>query len=344
MKQKLYIFLTAMLAILSFSACEHDIYIDPNEKDERLVMNGFIDADSTNNLIYLDMTGSKFASHVIDAQMEVHVNGVLKETVSNYNYTENANSKDSLIHTNRYYIHTKFKAGDKVRIDALTSDKKYHAYVEESIPYPLSEIQKVDTAHVVKKHYGDLMTKIWQFKISFSDRTNESNYYRLKVFNHIRTRVFNPYSSQWTITEEIVKFRSIYDDEPILMDGNVNNDNDMSDYLPALYNTENNYGVFSDKMFANKPCTLTIYDDLYFYEQPQDNVYYDISTLFSIESINKNEYYYLRALELYNSDNYSDDEDLTGPIKFPSNVKGGAGFVGFSISVSKMVLLQGLKQ
>jgi hypothetical protein len=32
MKQKLYIFLTAMLAILSFSACEHDIYIDPERK------------------------------------------------------------------------------------------------------------------------------------------------------------------------------------------------------------------------------------------------------------------------------------------------------------------------
>jgi len=46
---------------------------------------------------------------------------------------------------------------------------------------------------------------------------------------------------------------------------------------------------------------------------------------------------YLRALNLYYSENY--EEYLSQPISFPSNVHGGVGIVGFEIGTTQNVCL-----
>ena len=50
------------------------------------------------------------------------------------------------------------------------------------------------------------------------------------------------------------------------------------------------------------------------------------------------EYYYLKALNLVDSDAY--DETINEPIKYPSNVHGGTGMVGISTEVSKKVRIR----
>ena len=111
MKNKIYSILSVLTAILFVTSCENDMPITQNEKFERLVMNAFIDADSTNNALYLNLTGADSALVVNDAHIEVRVNGELKET-------EVPSSR------NKYPVKTQFHKGDVVRIDAYTNDNK----------------------------------------------------------------------------------------------------------------------------------------------------------------------------------------------------------------------------
>ena len=55
-------------------------------------------------------------------------------------------------------------------------------------------------------------------------------------------------------------------------------------------------------------------------------------------SITETEYYYLKALNLVDSDVY--DETINEPIRYPSNVHGGTGMVGISTEVSKKVRIR----
>lgn len=55
-------------------------------------------------------------------------------------------------------------------------------------------------------------------------------------------------------------------------------------------------------------------------------------------SITETEYYYLKALNLANSDAY--DETINEPIKYPGNVHGGVGIVGISTETSKIIHIE----
>ena len=55
-------------------------------------------------------------------------------------------------------------------------------------------------------------------------------------------------------------------------------------------------------------------------------------------SITETEYYYLKALNLADSDAY--DETINEPIKYPGNVHGGVGIVGVSTETSKIIHIE----
>ncbi|WP_430827568.1 DUF4249 family protein, partial [Bacteroides thetaiotaomicron] len=50
------------------------------------------------------------------------------------------------------------------------------------------------------------------------------------------------------------------------------------------------------------------------------------------------EYYYLKALNLVDSDVY--DETINEPLRYPSNVHGGTGMVSISTEVSQTVRIR----
>jgi len=67
--------------------------------------------------------------------------------------------------------------------------------------------------------------------------------------------------------------------------------------------------------------------------------YYDsLDVIIRLLSITETEYYYLKALNLVDSDVY--DETINEPIRYPSNVHGGTGMVGISTEVSKKVRIR----
>jgi|WetSurMetagenome_2_1015567.scaffolds.fasta_scaffold00696_2 hypothetical protein len=358
MKNKIFSILSVLTAFLFVTSCEKDMPITQNEKFERLVMNAFIDADSTNNALYLNLTGADSALVVKDAHIEVRVNGELKET-------------EVALSRNRYPVKTQFHPGDVVRIDAYTNDNKYHAWIEETVPHSVESVY-VDTAHVYKKFYNNSTSgggsgtgNIWQYKIYFKDNSGDVNYYRLYMKRSIKQKIIYKIPTEWLPKmvykeDTVIYYRPDYGsdymcyEDPIMMDGHsisAGGDNDFGDFLPTLQYTENTYGVFNDNRFNGKSCMLTVYDNLLSYPpykhtvdteaETEETTISSIDEIFFVQSITESEYYYLKALNLYRSSDYQDNDDLSGPIKFPTNVHGGTGMVGFSSSASKYIRLQG---
>lgn len=60
-----------------------------------------------------------------------------------------------------------------------------------------------------------------------------------------------------------------------------------------------------------------------------------MDVIIRLMSITETEYYYLKALNLVDSDAY--DETINEPIKYPSNVHGGTGMVGISTEVTQTI-------
>ena len=132
----------AILLILLIWSCENEIILDDTVSNPKLIMNAFINTDSTNNVLYLNMSNSVIIADVEKAIVEVYVDNKLVETVSEippYNGFD---------HQKRYLITTKFNPGDLVRIEARTTDGKHHAWIDETALKPPLPTEKLDTATV----------------------------------------------------------------------------------------------------------------------------------------------------------------------------------------------------
>ena len=131
-----------LLVIISTAACNNDLPFDLKENPPKLVMNAIINADSTYNTLFLNLTGRNQIGQIKGATVEVRINGSLSETLR-----PDPHSSDK----GRFYINSAFHPGDVVRIDAMTDDGEHHAWAEVTVPQPIGKIEKVDTAAHQKK-------------------------------------------------------------------------------------------------------------------------------------------------------------------------------------------------
>ena len=132
-----------LLFLLStfISSCENEIPFNKEANPPKLIMNALINADSTNNVLYLNKSGQNVISHVTDASVEIRVNDALVETPEALPMPEGEFTSLQ----KRFLITTKFHPGDKVRIDAMTGDSVHHAWAEVIVPQPPMPIVRVDT-------------------------------------------------------------------------------------------------------------------------------------------------------------------------------------------------------
>ena len=131
-----------LLVIISTAACNNDLPFDLKENPPKLVMNAIINADSTYNTLFLNLTGRNQIGQIKGATVEVRINGSLSETLR-----PDPHSSDK----GRFYINSAFHPGDVVRIDAMTDDGEHHAWTEVTVPQPIGKIEKVDTASIMRK-------------------------------------------------------------------------------------------------------------------------------------------------------------------------------------------------
>lgn len=349
MKRIIYI-IGWLLPLVLLAGCENDVDLKIDTNMHQLVVNGFINVGAPDNTITVSLSGVDSVRAVTDAQVTVSVDGVVRETAAYHD---------------GYHITAPMRAGDKVRIDVTTADHRYAAYVEETIPQPVGQIDHISAEKRYRHYYtnneSDERDTLWCYGVSFGDIRGESNYYRLAIVDSIKqeyreVRLLNSDTvrTQYNVMSYSRSADDIWYDDPIMMDGQTVDLSDVGTYVPALGTIFNKYGVFNDARFKDKSCTISVGDNLTNYpkltvEDDGDTTYryhtiryksYSIDVTFYVQSITKSEYNYLKSLNQYQSSAYDDNSDVTGPIKFPSNVHGGIGMVGFSISTSKTIHLQ----
>lgn len=327
--------LFVLIAILTIVSCENELPFDIKDNPPKLVMNALINADSVTNVLFLNFTGKEYAGHVRNATVEVSVNGKIRESLRPLPATvENPQCRFNLTGT--------FSPGDVVRIDAITDDGKYHAWAEVVVPQRLDEIEKIDTLIVPLTQNG-YTRDYMRYKITFRDRPDEKNYYRIVVDKQVTLWGFNHEEGEdeyiyWT---KHLSYAFIGREDVVLTDGQPSTGDDEDN---GLFDTPQNiYGVFDDSRFKNSSYTMTIYNRTNFSTGSEHEGYFDsMHIIIRLLSITETEYYYLKALNLVDSDIY--DETISEPIKYPSNVHGGTGIIGISTETSKTIRIANPQQ
>lgn len=321
---KIYVLLLLSLAVVITVACENEIPFNPKANPPKLIMNAFINADSLHNTLFLNMSGQNQLGDVTDATVEVRVNGQLTETA------QLLPKKSEYEIGKRFRINTAFHPGDAVRIDATTADGHHHTWVEVVVPQPIA-IEKWDTATAYFKR-GGFQERYMRYKITFSDRPKEDNYYRLIAY--CQTNVYERLGGgkeklMWTYKSTEMVSR----EDVVLTDGHPS----TSDENTGLFEKENNiYGIFDDSRFRDGSYTMTVYIPNPQYDIGSDSSYrYEVDVYFLLLSITETEFRYLKALNIIDSDVY--DETIMEPIKYASNVNGGLGIVGINAGTCKKI-------
>lgn len=295
---------------LVFASCENELPYQREERGNVLVMNALMECGTTENRVYLNLSGTETTSDIYQGRVSLYVNGEIKET-------SKAEYKDSWDYTLRQMscgLHTELHPGDKIRLEASANEGAYHAYAEVCVPYPIDPIEQVDTL-TTKRWNGYSEQNVIQYRIPIKDRPGERNYYRLVIES-------DEYMG-WEKKE--IDNR----DELVLSEGHSALQDD-DDYNVFSQEVENIYQLFSDTRFEDSHYTLKVYTS---YRTPDDYWYDWDKHLYAharihLISLTEEMYRYLRALTLIQSDSYN--ELLMEPVIIPCNVVGGRGFVGVS--------------
>ena len=322
-----------LLVIISTAACNNDLPFDLKENPPKLVMNAIINADSTYNTLFLNLTGRNQIGQIKGATVEVRINGSLSETLR-----PDPHSSDK----GRFYINSAFHPGDVVRIDAMTDDGEHHAWAEVTVPQPIGKIEKVDSASIMRKPsnygYGTPPRRHLRYQIKIKDRPGEKNFYRIIVEQRKYWKYYWEQNDQTCWDSAMQKsFKLQTNEDVVLTDGKPSTEEDDEN---GLFGTVNNkYAIFDDSRFTDGSYTMNVYNDIYGWGfWGQEYIWIKTDVYIRILSITEKEYYYLRALNLLDSDAY--DNTLSEPIAFPSNVNGGTGMVGFSTETNYMLTVK----
>lgn len=327
MKTYIYRPLIVLVIILATASCNNELPFNIKNNPPKLVMNAYINADSLNNLLFLSLTGKDSSTHVEDATVEVHINGQLKETLRPCP-PQSENDKQC-----RFIITSKFTPGDKVRIDAFTDDSQHHAWTEVTVPLRPIEIVNIDTATISMKQLN-YSENYMRYKVTFNDRPNETNYYRIMVEKRTTLKAYTGTDEYFYWTKQNYNF--IGREDIVLTDGQPFNGDDADNGPFDI--VENIYGVFDDARFKNSSYTMTVYNRTNIETTNEPGFYAGMDVIIHLMSLTETEYYYLKSLNLI--DSYGYDETISEPIKFPSNVNGGTGMVGISTEVSKKIKIE----
>ena len=123
------------VTVTMMSSCENELPFNINNNPPKLVMNALINAESTDNLLFLNFTSKENSTHVQNVTVEVRINGELKESLRPLPPETEGNPQC------RFGITSRFTPGDAVRIDAITDDGQYHAWTEINVPQRPFEIE-----------------------------------------------------------------------------------------------------------------------------------------------------------------------------------------------------------
>lgn len=329
MKQLHYMLYTICLAAL-LSACERELPYNVGNQETQLVMNALLDVNKEENLVHLCLSEPHSTRPVTQATVTLYINDRQAETAEETEY-------DNRVKT--YRLRSRLQSGDRLRLEAVAEEGRYHATGEVTVPQPPEAIQ-VDTFPARIKQYGSY-DPARRFRITVHDPAGADNYYRLAIAYTNRFDGTNWAGRDTTIyvhrEAEIINREDVVltDGRPGSTDPDDADENDvMGNYI------ENRYNVFNDNRFSGTSYDLRVYTDLMEYWYPSDfpDTYTNNTTItVRLYSLTETGYRYLRTLNTLESDNY--DTTLMEPAIIPGNVQGGLGIVDACIATEAHIAL-----
>ncbi|EKU92325.1 MULTISPECIES: DUF4249 domain-containing protein [Bacteroides] len=331
--------LLSIVAFFSLVSCTNEIPLDYGNEPSKLIVNALLDAQKQENKIVVALTGHNQVTYITDARIKVFVNEELKEEITAATYNETAQGASP----GDYFSSTHFVPGDKVKIEVSTADSQFKAWGEALVPSSMV-IERIDTTSVFITTPFDTQRFI-KLNVTFTDNANVDNYYRIAI-ERIQTvdAVSSNTDNDTTVIVNTVE-RLISREDVVLTDGRPT----PMDGKNIFDSPENKYGVF-DNSRINGRYTMSVSTEYYPYGQ---NLYYGVyenlkdiknvktNILVHLLGISEGEYYYLRALNILDSDNSGGP--FNEAIKLPSNITGGIGIVGISTGTSLKLDLQDYK-
>jgi len=217
---------------------------------------------------------------------------------------------------------------------------------------------------------------MYRFDISFTDISSERNYYRLYTKKDFYIIFRNRIKHEWIVDSSEVLFYDwmgepqyggrdttyVMDDvshayncelyineAPELIDEELTANSEFFD--SGIYNY---YKVFNNSRFAGGKCNMRIFemglsDWNYCFIPPETTTIYNLADTLSIneynyteyvaiESIDEDTYFYVTALNGFESGTFN-NEELTGAVKMRRNVNGGSGNISLIGRVIKKIVI-----
>lgn len=334
-----------LLAVVSCTTTE---YVDIDNIDPILVLNAQLSSGDSTHMVHLGASSRSQVRAIKGASVDVSINDAapLKALL--------IEEEESTGHGGRYSFKAEIKPGDKVLISA-TDGVSLSAQADVTVPKAPDIVSMEMIPNVKHSTSGSVFDlgggsyyepeppegapyaySAWhEIKLTLRDFPSEDSFYRLSFY--LETTITEP---DGTIRRFENGLWMDTDSEPVFS-AQTSSSGGLIDELVDSYNT---YNVFSDAIFQDKEYSLKffiqennlinyrIFTGEYFYD-PQKNSYeyyilpegatYTNEIVAAVYSITKDQYYYLKALDL--NENFG--ILFSEPVSIPSNVTGGLGFV-----------------
>lgn len=320
MRKYIYIIIISLIVI----SCENEIPFNIKENQPKLIVNALFDASKEKNEITLGLTGRDRASYIDDASIDIYVNGILQDHIAEPK-PANPNGIDNY----KYETGVRFSPDDVIELEVKTNDGKHFAQSKIIVPHPI-QIERVDTTMYSENSWYYSDDKFIRVKTTFSDNGEKKNYYRIAMDLNFEIEIEDTVTHEKRIRYEPIRETLIIREDVVLTDGRPSTEDDEDNIL--FVPVQNHYGVF-DNSRINGTYTMTTslripYSSIFFLEVDNNESIIRIGGNVRVRllSISEMQYFYLKALNIYDSVDY--DDYLSLPIKFPSNIEGGTGIFG----------------
>jgi len=306
--------------ILSFIiSCESTLFIELEEADKLIVLNGAIAA---NSCIIVQVSRTR---HILD---NASISPLDKARVRITG--DNMGTEELEYSGNGYYISENSRAvvGERYLLEVENSG---YPTISASciIPEPV-KISSIDTATVLNNlqnigfdNYGPIYDLIFQFDLTIQDPLDRENYYLLNVladrsrFNYRDTTVIIVdslfYAGQWNYfpRDSVYHIRSVrrFNDVPPIASEDI-----------IVEATTSTGILFSDQLIDGKSYSFRGSIPIWSLESADSTI-----LSFSLHSISESYYKYLKSRQLYYE---TKDDYLAVPVIVYSNVESGTGFFG----------------
>ena len=314
------------LGLSLFTSCENTIPFKTQDIPQKLIVNALIDATAEGHRILLDLTGTERTMPVADGEIDIYVNDIHKESIRELSESSEWGRR------HEYISNCRFSPGDHVRLEARTKDGAHNAYAEITVPEPIS-IERIDTMSVSTNNYG---SDYLRMKVTFTDNTQRTDFYRIAASHILTCYGKSQLTGEDSVFVTTTPAYLISREDVVLTEGQPGTLEDHDDFFFTA--SQNRYAVFDDSRI-NGTYTMTVSTPLmpyyYYYFPGIDIERLSLDIKVRLISLCEAEYYYLRALNVFDSDDY--DEAFNPPVRFPSNINGGVGVVGISSETNRLI-------